>query len=83
MRVFNQTDHKGRILPLQPGEIAARVYLDNGSMRQEEFAWGDSYMAQSGRHFVWLDYMRNVVFTDAHGDELRTIDESWFEEQNL
>jgi hypothetical protein len=43
-----------RCIPLLPGEVSALVTYRNGAVRKEEFAYGSSYLSQSGR-FVNLN----------------------------
>jgi len=43
-----------RCLSLQPGEVSARIKYRDGSVRKEEFAYGSSFLSQSGR-FLNLD----------------------------
>jgi hypothetical protein len=43
-----------RCISLQPGDVSARIKYRDGSVRKEEFAYGSSFLSQSGR-FLNLD----------------------------
>jgi hypothetical protein len=63
----------GQILPAQPFEVSAWVYLRNGKKIKYEFTYGNAYLSQSSR-FIVVDPQKTlkVEFKTAKGEIRKT-----------
>jgi hypothetical protein len=60
---------RGRLMPLEPGDVMAEVKLRNGKTRRAEFYYGESFLSQSGRFLDWSDPVVSVTVTDQKGQK--------------
>ncbi len=66
LKIF-ETRAPSRQLPLLPTDQAALVTLKDGRVRREEFHFGESFLSQPGRSFLWNASILSVAIIGGDG----------------
>jgi len=66
LKIF-ETRAPSRQIPLLPTDQAALVTLKDGRVRREEFHFGESFLSQSGRSFLWNPSILSVAIIGEDG----------------
>lgn len=64
LKLFQSKQPEGKIIMPQPNDKYAIVHLKNGRKRKEEFAYGSSFLSQSGRFIQFNKTMQSIEITN-------------------
>ncbi len=66
LKIF-QLHSKSKAIRLKPDEFAADLFLKNGSVRREEFYYGNTFLSQSSRFITVSDSVKKVLIRKGNG----------------
>jgi hypothetical protein len=74
LRVFERSNEPDlQHIRLRHDEVKCEIYLGNGTIRAEEFYWGNTFQSQSSRYIGVSHVVSKVRFLDVNGKETRTL----------
>ncbi|TWI91093.1 VCBS repeat protein [Chitinophaga japonensis] len=68
LKVFRQ-QRRAQVLPLRRNDAWATVYYADGHTQKQEFAYGQSFLSQSGRYLSFTASVNKVDITDYSGNK--------------